>query len=112
MKTPEAKKAEKDQEIADQRKLARRGALAKRFLKDEFWLEHLEPELAKMQQVAVDSKGFRPNSGKTLDEIALSNAYFTGADDSVGEWLRKINLMVEAGNEAEAYLKKSEEDTK
>lgn len=106
------RQSEKAKEVADSRLIAERGQRAARFLRDKFWLEDLEPTLAKIQQDAVDQKGFRPNSGKTLDEIALSNAYFTGADDSLGEVLRKIKLMVAAGLEAEAYLKKSEEDKK
>lgn len=106
------RQAEKAREVADSRIIAERGQRAARFLRDKFWLEDLEPTLAKIQQDAIDQKGYRPNSGKTLDETALSNAYFTGADDTMGEILRKIKLMVAAGLEAEAYLKKSEEDKK
>ncbi len=104
--------AEKAKEIEDARDIVARGARAARFMRDQFWLEDLEPVLAKIQQDSIDQKGYRPGAEKTLDLVALSNAYYTGADDTVGEVLRKLNLMVAAGKEAEAYLSKSEEDSK
>ena len=91
---------------------AARGHRAEKFLRDEFWLFDLEPALAKMQAEAAAQKGWRPGAVKSIDETAMSNAYFSAAEETVGEVLRKINLMILAGKEAEEYLKKTEEKTK
>ena len=103
---------EKEREMEDARVLAARGHRAARFLRDEIWLNDLEPALAKIQNEAVERKGWSPAMTQSLEVVAMSNAYFSAIDHTVGEVLRKINAMIQAGDEAEAYLKKSEENSK
>ena len=108
----EQRDAEKAREIDEANTSAARGHRASRFLKDDFWILDLEPALAKIQADAEAQKGWRPGTGKSLEDFALSSAYFSAVEHSVGEVLRRINLMIAAGAEAEEYLKKSSEDTK
>ena len=104
--------AEIEKETSDAIALSARGNRAARFLKDDFWVLDLEPMLAKIQIEAEAHKGWAPSSGKTLEEYALSSAYYSAVEQTVGEVLRKIKLMIAAGDEAEAYLNKSAENTK
>ncbi len=99
---------ERAKEVADSRILVAKGLRAERFLKDEFWMLDLEPMLAKIQSDAVEQKGWSPGNGKGIEELALCSAYFSAADHTVGEVLRKIKLMIVAGKEAEEYLKKED----
>lgn len=107
-----SKEEDRAKEVATAQILVARGARAERFLREDFWLMDLEPALAKIQSQAGDQKGWRPGAAKTIDEVALSAAYFSAVDETIGEVLRKINQMIAAGQEAEAYLKKVAEGAK
>ena len=112
MKNDREREDERKNEIAASVEIAARGQRARRFLREDFWKMDLEPSLAKTQAEAEAQKGWRPGGAKSIDESALCNAYFTAVEETVGDVLRKIKLMVAAGEEAEAYLKKQAENTK
>ena len=112
MKSEEQRVAERNKEINEMMLVATRGNRARKFLKDEFWLNDMEPMLAKIQNEADNQRGWTPGSGKSLEDMALSVAYYSAVSQTLGEILRQIKLMSAAGEEAEAYLKKSTENAK
>ena len=98
------KTEQREKEISDSRLIAERGYRADRFLNDRFWIEDLEPALARIQQDAIDQKGWVPGSIASVDEVALRNSYFSGVDSACGEMLRRMRRMVQDGVEAQKFI--------
>ena len=107
MRNTAEREEEKKKEIADSFEVAARGKRTERFLLSEFWLLDLEPVMAKIQHDAKGQIGWTPASEKTLELYALTSAYYSAVDQTVYEMLQKINAMILAGQEAEAYLEKT-----
>ena len=107
-----AREEAKAQEMAESSMLAERGRRAQRFLESEFWILDLEPALAKLQHEAKMQIGWTPALEVAIEKYAMTSAFYSAVDQTVYDMVRKINVMISAGKEAEAYLEKQEENTK
>ena len=91
--------------IEDPQILARRGRLAAELLNGDLWRDFIEPDLAVQQDKDEVQRGWRPSDGiKTVDEVALKGAYFSGSSDRIGEFKKMLQRYVEHGQEAEKEL--------
>lgn len=96
--------------VEELERIRSRGRRAQKFLDDEFWKNDLEPVMLKELSDVEKPVEWAPGSGKTVDEIALSSVYLSGAKAGLKRFRTRVVEMVELGKAAEAELNRMEKN--
>lgn len=100
----EAKKASKDlldrERVAKAHRAIHRAELTKRFLAEEFWTEHLLPELSGDQA----AKPWRPGDPRSLEQYAMEQLVASGKAEHANGLLAAFQAWVRAGDDARKVL--------
>lgn len=108
MAEPSRQEKQRAQDRAENALAVRRGRLAQQLADHPAWKEIVIEYLASEQEAARAAKQFRPGLTMTLDQIAITGAYYTGADDQIQRLIVKIDRLISDGREAAERLKSEE----